>query len=136
RGRCRDNTTVADRASSTERLQIRPHNICDSADLRRFPELVHRRLLLTIAVPKCFKRNIHSDLAAKLEEVCDCLGRAEDADLASADVSHLNSKMERLTGEAEDAHCWRCDSRRPTLYVDRNPDLMRNLRANLVEIEG
>jgi hypothetical protein len=57
--------------------------MCDSADIRRFPELVHRSLLLAIAVPKCLKRNIHSDFVAKLEAVCDCLGRLKTADLSS-----------------------------------------------------
>src|SRR5262249_30220815 len=123
-------------ASSTQGLQVWPHDICHSADLRRFPELAHRRFLLAITVPKGLKRHIKSDFVAKLEAVSDCLRRIEDADHSTPNLFVLNSKMKCPTGEADNAHCRRCDARRPTLYVDRNPDLMRNLRANLVEIEG
>jgi hypothetical protein len=69
-------------------------------------------LFFPVTFAKRFERYIHADFVAELEAVGDRLGGAKDADFPSGNLPLLYAEMKRISGESDNPHQRRRDSRR------------------------
>src|SRR5258708_13791483 len=87
----------------SERLHIRTDDVRYSAHCRSRPQVVHRRLLETIALLQCLNSNVRANLVAKLETVCDRFRRRINVQLAPFNCIFSSSEVKRLTGKPNDS---------------------------------
>src|SRR5580693_2537101 len=122
------------RSGQLERLQVRPHDVRDSADLGSGPKLVHRCFLEAPALSECLERHIRSDLVAELEAVGHCFCRCINLEGRAANGIFLHFEAKCWARHAHEANRWRCYAWSPGFHGDGHPNLVRGLRCELMEL--
>jgi len=91
---------------------------------------------MPVAVPQRFQRYFGANFVPKFEAVRYRLGRTINPYLPSRDPPLLNLILQRLSRESNDPNRRRCNPWSPCFDVDRNPDFVGHLGADLVKREG
>src|SRR5947208_3258401 len=89
-------------AVSRQRLQVRAHDVGDTADDRRTPQIVHRTAPLLPAVAERFEGDVETDLVPVFETIRHGLRRAEDPNGHALNLMFLDLGCQSLTGKMND----------------------------------
>ena len=89
--------------SSRYRLQVRAHDVGDTANDGEAPDFIRRRPPSVAALAERFQSNVEPDFIPVFEAVCDGLGRAVDTHRNAFNNMLFNSLVERRAREAHNA---------------------------------
>lgn len=123
------------RGSGREGLEVGTHHAFDAADARVVVDLVHGETLSTPAFTERFERDVEPDLVAVLEEIRDGFRGSVDAHVLAFDAMNLDAVGEGSAAEAMNSQARPGEPRSAGPPVDRDPHLVRELGADLMETQ-
>jgi hypothetical protein len=120
-------------SESSERLQIRSHDIGHTADIRITPEIVHGATPLPPTLPKSFQRYIQTDFVPILKAIGYRLSRIIDLDRYTLDETFFNPRVKGVSRETHYVQWKTISPRLSCLDINGHPDLKWSLSSQFVE---